>query len=260
MRGIPEAVCKLLRLENLALDNNSIELLKPDCFANLTQLRSLTMNNNRLTEIPNHIFDSNKLLQLVNFNVNNINSIGLYVFSNASILKNLESISNRIEYLPGRAYLINVTILDVSNNLISRLDPLALTLLQEASEIRLHNNHITSTVNDILANNSNLKSLTVTGSAMRGIPEAVCKLLRLENLALDNNSIELLKPDCFANLTQLRSLTMNNNRLTEIPNHIFDSNKLLQLVNFNENNINSIGLYVFSNASILKNLESISFR
>ncbi|ELT89351.1 hypothetical protein CAPTEDRAFT_127646, partial [Capitella teleta] len=143
MRGIPEAVCKLLRLENLALDNNSIELLKPDCFANLKQLRSLTMNNNRLTEIPNHIFDSNKLLQLVYFNENNINSIGLYVFSNASILKNLESISNRIEYLPGRAYLVNVTILDVSNNLISRLDPLALTLLQEASEIRLHNNRLT---------------------------------------------------------------------------------------------------------------------
>ncbi|ELU06716.1 hypothetical protein CAPTEDRAFT_209087 [Capitella teleta] len=95
MQRIPRTVCQLPRLKHLALDNNSLEILDSDCFANLTQLRSISMTNNRLTEIPNHIFDNNELLQSVDFSMNNISSIGLHVFSNDSILQNLESISIR---------------------------------------------------------------------------------------------------------------------------------------------------------------------
>ncbi|ELT91592.1 hypothetical protein CAPTEDRAFT_101903, partial [Capitella teleta] len=148
IRRIPASVCGLLRLQHLDLRNNSLGVLDPDCFKRLAQLQGVFLAQNEIAKIPDHIFDNNHFLEVIDLSQNEIRFIGLHVFSNASILRNLKYVNlsdnmlTSLEPWPMIHYLINVIMLDVSNNNIKFVDPVALRQLVNASEIRLHGNEL----------------------------------------------------------------------------------------------------------------------
>ena len=61
----------------------------------------------------------------------------------------------------------------------------------------------TREIDDMLANNTQLKGLDITVSSLAQVPSGVCNLTSLKGLILNDNKLVALPDDCLSRLSQL---------------------------------------------------------
>jgi len=104
-----------------------------------------------------------------------------------------------------------------------------------------------------------VKSLSINDSPLSTFPLAICCLFQLNSLNLDRNRLAGRLPDnCLSKLVGLVDFSASRNRLTQIQDGLFDGLRRLRNILLDENQISTIGLRVFSNASDLPALRTIS--
>ena len=124
---VPESVCQLKQLTWLKLYGNRFLTRLPDnCFTRLPRLQFFGAVDCGLTSLQNGLFDNLTELQTVSFTNNFISSIGTQLFDVAANLPNLHTIDLSLNNLTEidtwpvkRAQLINGSVIDLSDNLIS---------------------------------------------------------------------------------------------------------------------------------------------
>ena len=128
---LPMSVCRLSNLVVLKLDHNRLTPKLPDnCLTNMTNLQILSANYNNITALQNGLFDGLWNLRGIYLNWNQISSIGPRVFTE-------------------EAGLINLTMVSLSRNLLTTLEPWPIILGFQRPEHRpvivmLRNNRIAS--------------------------------------------------------------------------------------------------------------------
>jgi Leucine-rich repeat (LRR) protein len=79
----------------------------------------------------------------------------------------------------------------------------------------------------------------------------------VETFASRQQQLRRLPGDCFIHLTQLVNLTAVDNEISELQDGLFDGLSKLELIDFSNNHISSIGRRVFINESDLLSLHTI---
>ena len=74
-------------------------------------------------------------------------------------------------------------------------------------------NILTQEINDLLANNTQLKELSIQQSSLTQVPSGVCNLTSLEVLNLDDNRLVSLPDNCLSRLSQLMTFSASDNRI-----------------------------------------------
>ncbi|KAI8040312.1 hypothetical protein M5D96_006252 [Drosophila gunungcola] len=166
--------CKLGNLKTLNLWLNQINRIHPRAFLGLASLESLQLQGNKISILAEEVFANLTALEKLDLSRNNIKKLGMQVFG-ATILRKL-------------------TYLDLSNNFIAELHPLALSSLPFIKELRMRRNKLVSLDLRMFA-----------------------PLRRLQWLTIGENRLEELESEILDTFENLTHLEINNNRLTFLP-------------------------------------------
>lgn len=109
--------CRLKKLRTLNLWLNQINRIHPRAFLGLSSLQTLHLQGNKISILPDDVFANLTALEKLDLSKNNIKKLGLRVF--------------------GERILRNLIYLDLSNNYITDLHPLALSSMPFIKELRL---------------------------------------------------------------------------------------------------------------------------
>ncbi|KAG0258230.1 cysteinyl-tRNA synthetase [Mortierella polycephala] len=183
---VPEGIGRLTRLRTLLLFGNWIGPHLPTTMSDLIRLRKLDIRQNRILNLDavNDLPSLEELL--VDYNTNVVLNISFKALSKLSLLKcNMTDINIR-----GTAG--TLTVLDLSSNMLSRLESTFFEHLQSLETLKLDNNSISS------------------------IPGAVGSLKRLKFLSIANNLLSCL-PDDIGQMESLVELDVHSNSIGELP-------------------------------------------
>ncbi|XP_060857640.1 leucine-rich repeat and fibronectin type III domain-containing protein 1-like protein [Metopolophium dirhodum] len=203
-------------LDLLYINNSSVKTIEDSSFANL-KIHNLQLSGCQIQTISPTAF---KGLELH--------------------LRHLSLQDNKIDEIPNLEGLINLTLLDLSRNRISRVPDDVFASLKNLQTIKLADNN-----------------LTLSKNAFRGLENS------LKNLNLKGTNQKYL-PECIRNLKNLAFLDLAQNILSELPGtsgHIFQGLGALTALNLERNVIQSLGEFTFdgvkntlSSLSLLNNL------
>lgn len=203
LKQIPCGVFELINLKHLILSNNEITIISSD-IVKLKKLISLELQHNNLIYVPE---DNN------NFSVEHM------------IIPLLKNHSNNSKVFPIELYgLINLTSLDLSNNILLSVPP-GLYKLINLEKLKLNNNLI-------------------------GDISIICKLYNLRILELHNNNISLLSTN-ISKLNNLRYFDCSCNNIIFLPVQLYSLSKLTDLI-LADNNITSLSEEIFKLKELTK--------
>ena len=178
LRTLPSGLfADLDMLEELDLQNNSLESLRSDVFSGLDRLRNIILDDNDLTTLRSDVFSGLFSLEDLSLRRNVLESLPPDVFSGLGSLRRLFVTGNTKD-----------------NNVLESLPPDVFSGLDSLINLELHNNGLTSLPPDVF---SGLGSLI--------------------NLSLSDNALTSLPPDVFSDLGMLAELHLNDNALTSLP-------------------------------------------
>lgn len=200
----------------------------------------LYINNSSVKTIDDSNFANLKIhnLQLSGCQIQTISPLafkGLELY-----LRHLSLQDNKINEIPNLDGLINLTLLDLSRNRISRVPDDVFISLKNLQTLKLADNNITLSKNSFRGLENSLKNLNLKGTNQKSLP------------------------DCIQNLKSLAFLDLAQNILSELPGphgHILHGLGALTALNLERNVIQSLGEFTFdgvkntlSSLSLLNNL------
>ncbi|XP_066155554.1 relaxin receptor 2-like isoform X2 [Euwallacea fornicatus] len=192
-----------LRTFNLTLlhmENNELDHIEPQAFAQQQFLQKLFLMNNKLRTLPFGTFTGLTNLEWLHIDNNMIQKID---FDNFGIMKKLKW-------------------LDMSHNFLSFEENEAFPLMSELVELFLNHNQIKYITNDTFNNLVYLDLLCLSSNTITAIEiGAFINLKRLKELNLDGNHLKTITPELFKSQKYLIKLSLGNNPLTYLNNELF---------------------------------------
>jgi Leucine-rich repeat (LRR) protein len=171
---------------------------------------SIVIRQKNYKEVPSHSFESFQVEQL-DLQANRIEVIDKQAFENVSGLRVLRLSNNELtEIVVG--YLIDLEVLDVGRNMLTKIESSMFMNLTKLKYLDLYYNQIESIEKDSFSQNSELRYLDLSSNQLKSLSFNL-DLKKLSLLNLNENKIADLKDGVFANLTWLRILTIEKNDL-----------------------------------------------
>jgi len=191
LADLSRSISKITKIESLTLSSNSLSQL-PDSMSSLKSLSSLEISQNKLTKLPDSL---GELTRLSNLNV---------------------SYNEIAELPPGVERLTELTTLNFSNNQIAKFPPMIgkLTLLRM---LFCDDNNLTELLD--LGQLTRLRILSLSGCALRSLPDSVGSLTALRTLYLDHNKLEDL-PTALLDLPALKEIFLHGNQGLGLPTEV----------------------------------------
>ncbi|XP_053572882.1 lumican [Bombina bombina] len=194
-------------IQYLYLQNNMIEGIEDDAFANVTDLKWLILDHNHLTNanIKKNAFAKLKELQKLYINFNNLTELV------GPLPKTMDD-------------------LRLTNNKISKITPNILEGLENLTVIHLQHNALKE--NSISSAFKGLKSLVyldLSFNEMTKLPIGLPPSLNM--LYFDNNKITNIPDEYFQGFKALQYLRLSNNQLSDagVPGNAFNISTLVEL-------------------------------
>ncbi|CAI5438754.1 unnamed protein product [Caenorhabditis angaria] len=143
------------------------------------------------------------------------------------------------------------TILDLSDNRISRLSTDELSLYPNLEQLILRNNSIAHLSPDVFSSLNSLRLLDISSNNLLSLPNNVFeKLKNLKTLIMTSNDVQL-NPECFSGLENLETLVIADNRLSFLPPSVLRPLKNLRNLDLSANKL------LIMPASILSSLPGL---
>nr|XP_043626322.1 LRR receptor-like serine/threonine-protein kinase FLS2 isoform X2 [Erigeron canadensis] len=223
---IPTSFTGLVRLTQLALEDNSLEGTIPSSLGQLPLLQTLSLSGNHLTgPIPPTLLKLNKLFQL-NLARNSFSGPLPAAMGGLARLQYLDLSYNKLSgSIPvSLGQLSQLTLLDISNNQLSGAIPDSLCNLLKLVDLTLSNNLLTGQVPSRIGRLKSLNTLSLGSNRLVGqIPVSISQLQNLWYLNLSRNALSdpspsyaLSKgglPGYFRKMSNLQNVKLSNNQL-----------------------------------------------
>eukprot|EP00301_Raphidiophrys_heterophryoidea_P003387 c11530_g1_i1.p1 GENE.c11530_g1_i1~~c11530_g1_i1.p1 ORF type:complete len:583 (-),score=211.35 c11530_g1_i1:1789-3537(-) len=235
LKELAGGIANFKGLKELVLSQNKVAKLTPKLWE-LTSLRVLLLDYNELTAVPPEI-EALKELKTLHLAHNHITALGplhlehlteltlganqiTAIAPDAFALPNLTSLDlnkNKITELPKELFaaLVNVRLVDLSNNKLQVAQGWDLSKCSKLEELRIEANSLT-TFDIELGENSPIKTLQLGFNTLTDFPSCILKITGLTSLSLNNNKIAHV-PDNISDLSKLRMLAIQNNDIARLP-------------------------------------------
>ena len=226
-------------LQDIHLNNNSLQYLEPGVFECLNKLVLLDLRHNLLQEIDDETFGGLTNLALLDLDYNMLKEIrpdGFKDLGNLKILfldKNLLQVVqpcafnrtgnlsklymsyNMMKEIQSGAFedLGNLTFLALENNILKEIQPGAFNGLGNLSELYMKNNMLKEIQLGTFEELKNLLRLGLHSNALEEIPGAFKGLVNLSELDLSDNMLKEIQPGAFEGIGNLSVLNLQNNLL-----------------------------------------------
>ncbi|XVF78730.1 hypothetical protein PTKIN_Ptkin14bG0159000 [Pterospermum kingtungense] len=261
---IPASIFNISSLKGVGFHNNSLSGNLPPMI-NVPNLVELYLWGNNLSRnIPNSISNVS-MLKILELQKNNFSGHIPITLGNLRHLERLKLSNNHLttesttqewRFISSLTNCKNLTILDVSNNLLNGILPtyfgnLSTSLQQFYASgcelgghiplevgnfsnmllLGLGDNKLTGSVPATIRGLRNIQRLSFEINELQGsIPENICDLERLYQLGLSSNKLYGPMPTCLGNMTYLRYLELQSNNLTyAIPSSMWSLKDILVL-------------------------------
>ncbi|CAG7785098.1 unnamed protein product [Allacma fusca] len=203
-------IVKWKKLVELQLENNFIEELQDDAFAELGSLRSVNLSSNRLVALPPSIFKFNGgSLREVYLANNSISALAPAVFSGLNGLLLLDVSRNTLtsQWIREKMFngLVRLLALRLSFNQLSSIDEMIFSDLINLQTLNLDHNRIESVHPGAFRMTANLRVLDLSHNRLVRLDEKVFGGLGvLRQLYLDHNKIRSVEDRLLENCTNLQ--------------------------------------------------------
>lgn len=213
---VPESISVNTRYLNL--QENSIQIIKSDTFKHLRHLEILQLSKNQIRQIEVGAFNGLPNLNTLELFDNRLTLVPSHAFEYLSKLRELWLRNNPIETLPAHAFhrVPSLRRLD-----LGELKKLA--FISDAAFVGL----------------VNLRYLNLGMCGLKDIPKLTA-LVRLEELELSGNRLEIIRPGSFIGLISLRKLWLMHSQVSVIERNAFDDLKNLEELNLSHNSLHSL--------------------
>ncbi|XP_062336463.1 leucine-rich repeat-containing protein 4B [Osmerus eperlanus] len=225
---VPESIS--INTRYLNLQENSIQVIKSDTFKHLRHLEILQLSKNHIRQIEVGAFNGLPNLNTLELFDNRLTMVPTQAFEYLSKLRELWLRNNPIETLPGYAF-----------NRVPSLRRLDLGELRKLSFIS----------EAAFVGLLNLRYLNLGMCGLKDIPHLTA-LVRLEELELSGNRLEIIRPGSFQGLVSLRKLWLMHSQVSVIERNAFDDLKNLEELNLSHNSLHSLPHDLFTPLHLLE--------
>uniref|UniRef100_A0A3Q2QAB3 Leucine rich repeat containing 4B n=1 Tax=Fundulus heteroclitus TaxID=8078 RepID=A0A3Q2QAB3_FUNHE len=216
LEQVPESISVNTRYLNL--QENSIQVIKSDTFKQLRHLEILQLSKNQIRQIEIGAFNGLPNLNTLELFDNRLTLVPTQAFDYLSKLRELWLRNNPIETLPSYAF-----------NRVPSLRRLDLGELKKLEYIS----------DAAFVGLVNLRYLNLGMCGLKDIPK-LTPLVRLEELELSGNRLEIIRPGSFQGLVSLRKLWLMHSQVSVIERNAFDDLKSLEELNLSHNSLHSL--------------------
>uniref|UniRef100_A0A3Q0T9J7 Leucine rich repeat containing 4B n=1 Tax=Amphilophus citrinellus TaxID=61819 RepID=A0A3Q0T9J7_AMPCI len=216
LEEVPESISVNTRYLNL--QENSIQVIKSDTFKHLRHLEILQLSKNQIRQIEVGAFNGLPNLGTLELFDNRLTLVPSHAFEYLSKLRELWLRNNPIETLPGYAFHRVPSLRRLDLGELKKLD-----FISDAAFVGL----------------INLRYLNLGMCGLKDIPKLTA-LVRLEELELSGNKLEIIRPGSFQGLVSLRKLWLMHSQVSVIERNAFDDLKNLEELNLSHNSLHSL--------------------
>ncbi|TNN43639.1 Leucine-rich repeat-containing protein 4B [Liparis tanakae] len=216
LEDVPESIS--INTRYLNLQENSIQVIKSDTFKHLRHLEILQLSKNHIRQIEVGAFNGLPNLNTLELFDNRLTLVPSHAFEYLSKLRELWLRNNPIETLPGYAFHRVPSLRRLDLGELKKLD-----FISDAAFVGL----------------VNLRYLNLGMCGLKDIPKLTA-LVRLEELELSGNKLEIIRPGSFQGLVSLRKLWLMHSQVSVIERNAFDDLKSLEELNLSHNSLHSL--------------------
>ncbi|XP_075937212.1 leucine-rich repeat-containing protein 4B isoform X2 [Anarhichas minor] len=216
LEEVPESIS--INTRYLNLQENSIQVIKSDTFKHLRHLEILQLSKNQIRQIEVGAFNGLPNLNTLELFDNRLTLVPSHAFEYLSKLRELWLRNNPIETLPGYAFHRVPSLRRLDLGELKKLD-----FISDAAFVGL----------------VNLRYLNLGMCGLKDIPKLTA-LVRLEELELSGNRLEIIRPGSFQGLVSLRKLWLMHSQVSVIERNAFDDLKSLEELNLSHNSLHSL--------------------
>jgi Leucine-rich repeat (LRR) protein len=243
IKRIDTILSPFVHLKSIAIDNNDLETIDPDCFLFNRKLDRIELSSNAITHISSlNIEHLDKLEEMLV--VSNLLTQNFYINNTRMVRLNLKY--NRMVVFRQRMFLPNLVTLLVSNNRVQTLTNYIFVHLKSLKLLDFSANRLIKIENATFKGLVNLQTLYMNNNYLESAESDsdyfLDDLSLLEHLDLSFNYFYYLSRGYFKRLKSLKTLRLNNNRLKEISSSLFVENTRLVMLNLSSNSLNTITL------------------
>lgn len=260
---LPEnwTMVKFRRLQQLNLEHNNLTEISGEALAGLPSLHIFNISYNQLTTLPNGLFAGARDFQEIHLQHNKLAELPRGIFHKLEQLLILDLSHNRLSssHIDNSTFsgLIRLIVLNLAQNLLTRLDSKTFRDLYFLQILDLRNNSINHIDNNTFLPLYNLHTLNLAENEIHTIGSNLFNgLFVLSKLTLNNNRIRTVDVLAFRNCSDLKELDLSTNQLTAIPNAI-QNLTMLRTLDMGENQIKDISPRAFYSMSQLTGLRLI---
>lgn len=218
MNFIPQEIFSMYEnLEVFVANRVFVMEIESQTFQNCMRLTELDLAHNIIELIPNGAFSKCSQLRIINLKDNNLDQIQPDIFRNLLFLEKLNLDEN---YLGSEHPMVidiksaSMQNLDLSNNGIVELPENLIYQTSNLKDLKLSSNYISLIPKEFFINSENLQELSLDRNRLSLMFSNAFKYLhKLEILDLDYNIIAYVDCDLFFNMTNLKVLKLNGNLL-----------------------------------------------
>lgn len=193
-------------------------MIKSDTFKHLRHLEILQLSKNQIRQIEVGAFNGLPNLNTLELFDNRLTLVPSLAFEYLSKLRELWLRNNPIETLPGYAFHRVPSLRRLDLGELKKLD-----YISDAAFVGL----------------VNLRYLNLGMCGLKDIPN-LTPLIRLEELELSGNRLEIIRPGSFQGLVSLRKLWLMHSQVSVIERNAFDDLKNLEELNLSHNSLHSL--------------------
>ncbi|KAG7312881.1 hypothetical protein JYU34_001267 [Plutella xylostella] len=212
-------------LRRLYLQDNRISSIGVGTFASVTRIGTVDLARNQITAVHYQMFQQSKYAEIINLAENNITKIETQAFTDLYLA--VVNIShNRLEKIEAQSFVNcnNLTVLDLSHNLLTGLPGNAMDGTSYPGELRLEYNFLTDFGQIPIHNMTGIRVLNASHNQIQRIPpKAFPKLYELHTVDLSHNNLSEIANAVFQNLFSLRYLNLSHNSMEQIKPATFGS-------------------------------------
>ena len=240
-------------LQDMHLNNNSLQYLEPGTFESLINLVHLNLRHNLLEEIEDKMFGGLANLVWLDLNSNALKEIRSDAFKGLGKLMELSLESNLLDEIKPGAFngLGNLSKLYLANNALKKIRPDAFNGLGNLSRLDLSSNILNEIHTGAFNGTGNLSELYLPYNMLKEIQSGVFQgLENLSKLSLSFNMLEI-QSGVFGGLGRLQYLYLHNNGFTKLLPSVLGKLTNMEVLFLSDNPLGSLHPDIFCNLSSL---------
>lgn len=244
-----------VNLRELDLTGNFIEALHPGTFYGLEKLSLVSLARNKLKEIDMRLFYKNPSISMVVLNGNALEKLTLQFRHNSLTSLNIDNnaITELKIYVDEESLPNSTFSLTANNNKISSFHDVSVKV--KLSTLRASNNSVQDF--STILSRPTITTLDLSHNKFGPIlSNTLQNLTQLNELLLNDANVTDISPDAFLQNPELWSLDVSNNKLKIDDVSMFESAKVLKILDISGNVIGT-GLNVNEFKAVLKKLERL---